>query len=441
MVGCSYDPADDTTFFPNAASLRIADVRKATIPLIALQLLQYRPNIETLELDFWNVRLGMDRTSKTDGLLKKLLDPPFQLRPPCLLAIRTLHLFAVDLRQNCDLLLTALDTTVLSDLVVVSCLKPNILFTQMSRLPAHARPHLERLVIFHSQQSQERAWVAANDPTDRVTKSINDLLLSTEDTISNLWIVMRGIHGYKKLLSPLVSGIQNHGRSLIRLTVDIRSHVPPFVDQQCAGWFPKVGWERLCASMTELRFLCVPFPPVVANEYCTSRREHRDYLASALQIPTLKTLISSTYPYPHHTTLFQPDDKRSYSPFSYIQRPYHVIPSVVPHDFYLTCLSRLVDKITKLRSQLIKNPTRDLDIVGFGLQERNHFMPELDYGLRPLFFVPSRTVTTGREERGMRFALKSKILRSELGESIVGFRNIDSLAKNRRKTDNLEIHP
>lgn len=111
-----------------------------------------------------------------------------------------------------------------------------------------------------------------------MTKSINDLLLAMEDTLSTIWIVMRGLFGHERLLGPLASGIEHHGKSLIRLTIDIRTSTPPFLDQQRVGWFPRGAWERICASMTKLEQLCVPCLPVVANEHCTARREHRNYL-------------------------------------------------------------------------------------------------------------------------------------------------------------------
>lgn len=122
-----------------------------------------------------------------------------------------------------------------------------------------------------------------------------------EDTISTLWIVMRGILGQLQLLAPLALGILNHGQSLVRLTVDIRSDVPPFIDQQCVGWFPRGCWERICASMTKLEFLCAPLPPVVADEHCTSRREHRDYLVTPLPPDqyigiTKRTFLGSSTP-------------------------------------------------------------------------------------------------------------------------------------------------
>lgn len=236
------------------------------------------------------------RNDPSDRLLKTLMAPPSYLRPPHRLAIKELHLHAVDLRRDCHLLLTALDTTVLKVLKVVCSRKPNDLFTQMSRLPTHARPQLRCLEILHLQQPMGQTWVSNDDHTDRVTKSINDLLLSTKNTLSSLWIVMRGIQGHEKLLGPLVSGIENHGQSLVRLTVDIRTHLPPFVDEQCVGWFPRAGWERVCASMTKLELLCVPFPPVVANEYCTSRREHRDYLVNSFPVCSPIRKLIQTFP-------------------------------------------------------------------------------------------------------------------------------------------------
>lgn len=67
-------------------------------------------------------------------------------------------------------------------------------------------------------------------------------------------------------------------------------------------------------------------------------------------------------------------------------------------------------------------------------------MPEHDYGLRPVFFVKSCTITLGREERGMRVGFKKEIWGSEeLGDLMRGtFKSIDVLAKNQRKADVIE---
>ncbi|KAL8935397.1 MAG: hypothetical protein Q9216_005444 [Gyalolechia sp. 2 TL-2023] len=447
VISGSNESKEEYTLHPCVNSLRIADVRDGSVPLIALQLLQSRPKIDILMLTFWNIMLNADyhanhRNAPSDGLLKKLMAPPAHLRPPHRLAIKELHLDFVDLRQDCHLLLTALDTTVLKVLEVIHCKGPRELLTQMSKLPARARPQLRRLEILHMHQPPRSNWVSDDDHTDRTIKSINDLLLSMNNTLSNLWIVMRGIQCQTTLLSPLVSGIENHGQSLFQLTVDIRTHLPPFVDRQCVGWFPQVGWERIAASMTKLELLCVPFPPVVANEHCTSRREHQDYLATALQIPTLKILISSTWPYPHHTTLFHPADKRPYGTVPFIDAPYHTSSAAcIPHTFYVTCLSHLVDRITGLRAELIRNPRRDLEVVGFGLFERNHFMKELYHGLRPTFFVKSCTVTMGREEICMR-PCGEELWDSDLGDLLMeGAQDVDWLARRERVSDAIEIHP
>ncbi|KAL8719609.1 MAG: hypothetical protein Q9225_003410 [Loekoesia sp. 1 TL-2023] len=345
-VGVSKNQGKEYTFHQHATSLRITDVGQGTIPLIALQLLQCRPKIDTLTLDFWAVRLHLEHGHHDDFhknlanaynkglLLKEIFAPPSYLRPPHRLALKELHLHAVDLRRSCRLLLTALDTTVLKVLEVVSCFRPDDLFTRMSKLSPDARPRLERLEIFYEQNSPEPTWVSDENHTDYTTKAINDLLLSMENTLSTIWIVMRGLFGHDRLLGPLASGIERHGKSLVRLTIDIRTP-----------------------------------------------------------------------------------------------------------NFYITCLSHLVDKITDLRSQLITDPRRNLEIIGFGLHERNHFMRELHLGLRPAYFVKSKTVTLGREQMVMRYSLVRKIQKSDSAGLISEVKDIDRLAKRRRRTNAHETHP
>lgn len=68
-------------------------------------------------------------------------------------------------------------------------------------------------------------------------------------------------------------------------------------------------------------------------------------------------------------------------------------------------------------------------------------MAELHYGLRPVFFVKSHTVTMGRAERGMRPG-QGEIWGSDFGYMLRnGVKEIDELAKIPRRTNEFEVHP
>ncbi|KAL9604117.1 MAG: hypothetical protein Q9219_000705 [cf. Caloplaca sp. 3 TL-2023] len=431
----------DYVFHENATSLRIADVGRGTIPDIALQLLRYRPKIDTLTLDFWDIRrrrkgaqLPVHHAMQLDAyrrglLLKEIFCPPDFLQPLQRLNLKALHLYAVDLSQGCQYMLTALNTQVLKTLTIISCAGIDNLLLAMSRLPVEARPQLCQLEIFYRQKFTR--MVSHNNHTDPTTESINDLLLSTVNTISTLWVVLRGISDQQKLLSPLTSGLENHSKSLVRLTLDIRTRRTPFVDKQFVGWFPQEDWKRICASMTRLEQLQVPFPPIVADGNGSMRSGYKRYA-----IATLRSLMSTTYPYMPSTLVSPSPDQ------SYIEGPDSCpLETTVSPEFYVTCVSHLAQQIRAMRSALYEKPARDLDVVGFGLSERGHFLPGFDSALRPMTFVKSKTVTLGKEEITMKHTPATNIWRSELAGLISGLRDIDARGKRRRRTNHCELRP
>lgn len=280
---------DLESFHEHATRLRITNLRETEIPGTVAHILQSR-RINSLTLDFWDDRVHADRTHnavptsfgqemRRNVLLSGLFSPAHPLKQPYRLALKELHLQAVNLRHNCSSMLATLDTTVLEELDINSCRGPWSLFNQMSKLPSESRPRLRSLRIFFSQPALlHTPWASPDDHTDRTTKSINNLLLSMNNSLSTLWVVMRGMYGHESLLDPLAPGLANHGQSLIRLTVDIRGHLPPFVDEPCADWFSQNTWEELCTSMAKLEQLYVPFPPMLADQYLEYRPDFKDYM-------------------------------------------------------------------------------------------------------------------------------------------------------------------
>ena len=112
---------------------------------------------------------------------------------------------------------------------------------------------------------------------------------------------------------------------------------------------------------------------------------------TALQIPTLKTLNATTWPYPLHTKLYHPNDTDSIERIPYIRGPWKAPQpykgSYMPVDFYHHCLGYLAEYIIQRRSELISNPYKTLDIMGFGLLEGEHFMSNLEDQLVAIYFI------------------------------------------------------
>lgn len=285
-------------FHQHATELRIADVGRGVLPAAALHILKERPQITTLTLDFRSIKCNLDNIGgdlfDDDGtplnhltkayhedLLKELFRPSKQLQRAVPLAVTTLHLHCVDLWYGPKYMSACFDWKVLETLHLVSCQRPDVLLTRMSQIPAERRPRLRKFHIYHEQHPWEVTWVSDDIRTDRTIYNVNEFLLSIKDTLVDLWIVMRGLRGQDRLLSPMAAGIANHGNSLLRLTADVRSCRPSHsaaTGAQWVGWFNSETWEQVCASMAQLEQLYVPFPPVVADEYMTSGDEYHLYL-------------------------------------------------------------------------------------------------------------------------------------------------------------------
>ncbi|KAL8779983.1 MAG: hypothetical protein Q9213_006672 [Squamulea squamosa] len=442
----------DNSFYGHATELRIADMDWGTVLTSALHVLKERPQIHTLELDFWSIRSNVDvvddglgnhvnadsielARAYYENLLKELFRPSKQLERASPLAITTLYLHCVDLWHGPRYLFAGLELRVLEKLHIISCPRVQNLLLKMSQLPTEKRSQLRHFHIYHEQDPAELTWVSDDNQTDRTIYSVNEFLLSIKDTLQDLWIVMRGLHRRDRLLNPMARGIANHGSSLLKLTADVRTCEPSHsatTGEQYVGWFPLDTWEEVCASMGQLEQLYVPFPLVVANEYMTARQEYHFYLDTALQIPTLKTLNMTTWPYPLHTKLFPPGDDRPSDPIPYIVGPWKTGRSSrtwFPIGFYHHCLKYIVDNIASRRSQLIFNPCKHLDIVGFGLLERNHYMSDLQNPLEPVYFVNPGWKRSDGEFPNMERRTYKEVSRTRRSALLSGAIDIDWLAK------------
>ncbi|KAL9600670.1 MAG: hypothetical protein Q9179_003133 [Wetmoreana sp. 5 TL-2023] len=390
------------SFYEQVTRLRIVAVDQSAAPVAALHLLQTQHGIDTLTVESCYyprlVRLEDDEDYYPfRRLLKGLFAPADQFRRAGPLSLKELNLHGVDIGNSPHDMFRAMNLPALETLRVTNCPGTDIMFTQMSKLPADTGLRLRTLRIYFEKESSELWFVSDTVHIDRTINSINDLLLSMKDTLQTLWIIMRGVRGRATLLGTLAPGIANHGASLLRLTVDVRTETPPLRGKQYVGWFPHDEWEQVCARFKRLEQLYVPFPPVVADENLSCREEFTEYLRAALQISTLKTLNMNTWPYPLQTKPFAPNDHAPYSDIPYIEAPWRAALSV-PESFYHHCLSFLVKEIVKRRSELISNPRRDLDFIGFGLYEDHHYIKGLHEDLSDVYFVRSKVTILGKEE-------------------------------------------
>ncbi|KAL8702515.1 MAG: hypothetical protein Q9201_004305 [Fulgogasparrea decipioides] len=356
------------SFYEQVTRLRIVAVDQSAAPVAALHLLQTQHGIDTLTVESCYyprlVRLEDDEDYYPfRRLLKGLFAPADQFRRAGPLSLKELNLHGVDIGNSPHDMFRAMNLPALETLRVTNCPGTDIMFTQMSKLPADTGLRLRTLRIYFEKESSELWFVSDTVHIDRTINSINDLLLSMKDTLQTLWIIMRGVRGRATLLGTLAPGIANHGASLLRLTVDVRTETPPLRGKQYVGWFPHDEWEQ----------------------------------RAALQISTLKTLNMNTWPYPLQTKPFAPNDHAPYSDIPYIEAPWRAALSV-PESFYHHCLSFLVKEIVKRRSELISNPRRDLDFIGFGLYEDHHYIKGLHEDLSDVYFVRSKVTILGKEE-------------------------------------------
>ncbi|KAL8729388.1 MAG: hypothetical protein Q9166_004781 [cf. Caloplaca sp. 2 TL-2023] len=439
------------SFGQHATDLRIADVADGKISVAAVQILKNRPQIDTLTLEFWSIKSRMDeffddedsddeaavfpdqriKDAYHKGLLKALFGLPRKPQGAKPLLLVTLNLHCVDLWHGPCYMFHSIDLAVLKNLRIVGCRRPDVFLTRMSELPAEKRPHLRLLRIYHEESEFETAWVSDDDETDRTIDSVNEILLSVKDSLQTLWIVMRGINGPERLLGPMAPGIANHGGSLRHLTVDVRGLVPSSrwpKGRQCVGWFPHQAWEHLCGSMAQLEQLYVPFPPVVADEHVLSQPDFEAYLGAALQLPTLRMLNINTWPYPLHTSILPPPEYRH--PIPFIVGPWRSnAPTPVPEDFYKHCLEYIAQNIMELRDELISNPHQPLDIIGFGLREKHHYMVNLQDSLFPVYFVASRATSLGKAFTLVKETSLKDMRHSDLAHLISEAWNIGWMAK------------
>ncbi|KAL8678314.1 MAG: hypothetical protein Q9186_005334 [Xanthomendoza sp. 1 TL-2023] len=295
---------DGASFRQHITDLRIADVRHGKMPAVALQILREPNRIDALTLEFWAIERKVEAFEDADndhdtvkaakarlrsafetGLLKGLFGTPKQPTLAQCLLLKTLKLHGVNLWHGPSYIFHAIDLKVLKMLQIIDCWSTDVFLLKMSQLPETRRPRLHHLDVYHEEHDDEPNWVSDNDHTDRTVNSIKEVLLSMEDTLDTLWIILRGIKGRKRPLVPIAQGVANHGATLRRLTIDVRNYIPAPQSRdsmQTVDWFPREEWEQVCASMTMLEQLYVAFPLIVADGLFSARPEFQDYLVRIL---------------------------------------------------------------------------------------------------------------------------------------------------------------
>ncbi|KAL8948651.1 MAG: hypothetical protein Q9222_005175 [Ikaeria aurantiellina] len=395
--------------YSSVTELRITDVLDGLIPYTAVSLLQALPTIDTLILEFWEMKLKLETDQDLDdddddlheafqkGLLRQLFAPPEELRPVEPIALVRLELHAVDLTKAHRYMLPALVLEALESLHVNSCPGADIFLSELSKLPQDRIPRLRRLKLYHEHTPFEYRYISQEPHTARTVRSLNELLLATKDTLQTLWIVIRGLHGHADPYGSLTPGVANHGGSLERLTMDIRGMSVEEKHQQ--------------------RIYCRLTGNVVMQ-------------STALHIPTLKTLNINNWPYPQSTPF---DGTSRHGPYADI--PYKVYFSKkignkhLPLSFYHSCLEMLAQRIARQRNRRVKKPGTDLEIVGFGIQESGHLFDRLAAQAQPVYFVRSLLSSLDDTSTIMRMCTLNKIMGSDKRELLDGVRDIDNVKK------------
>ncbi|KAL8911688.1 MAG: hypothetical protein Q9171_003178 [Xanthocarpia ochracea] len=161
---------------------------------IALDILENRPSIDTLALEFWGIKeeIGnlMDlpnlddnghttlqrlKNAYQDGLLRDLFGIPKKPVRTNQLSLVSLGLHGADLSHSPQYIFHAINLAILESLQVVGCYRTDIFLAAMAQLPVNKRPRLRQLDLY--VEEEETAWVSDADHTDRTVNSINEVLL------------------------------------------------------------------------------------------------------------------------------------------------------------------------------------------------------------------------------------------------------------------------
>ncbi|KAI4116787.1 MAG: hypothetical protein LQ345_002856 [Seirophora villosa] len=150
------------------------------------------------------------------------------------------------------------------------------------------------LTRFGIYQSRERLGpddlIGSVEDMERpdLAKELDIFLATTISPLRELWVCLTG---FDRL--PDVACITPHGTTLEWLFLDVRTlkGVP-------AATYPLAQWQQLCSNLEVVQQLDTAYPPVVADCDMGSHRSFSDHMRATVNIPSLKALGITDWPYP-----------------------------------------------------------------------------------------------------------------------------------------------
>ncbi|KAL9052753.1 MAG: hypothetical protein Q9206_004194 [Seirophora lacunosa] len=270
--------------------LRIMPGPREAFPQAACDLMKQHQEIKQLTLDMsHNAKASQENNLPLDsGILQKL----FANMKPSTTCLRVLDLTNVNLRGHHDAFFTALNFQNLRELMIVSCQGLEDFLLALNNT-AVERPSL-CLTRFGIYQSRE--WLGPNyfigsggdmEMPD-LAKELDIFLATTISPLRELWVCLRG---FDRL--PDVACITPHGTTLEWLFLDVRT-----LKGAPAAIYPLAQWQKLYSNLEVVHQLDTAYPPIVADCDMGSHRSFSDHMRATVNIPSLKALGITDWPYP-----------------------------------------------------------------------------------------------------------------------------------------------
>lgn len=225
----------------------------------ARKFLQDHQEIRALGLEFSHMEQSLE-VGEVDNLYTSggAVQALFTGLKPSAVCLRQLELTGVNLRGSHRDWFSTLNLQALEELSVVHCRNAEDFLAALNKSVDRPSTQLQEFTFYHSQQwNPPNPGTAAGSITKsvRVLEELDDLVGSTSNTLVWVWICLRG---FDKL--PNATKIAQHGKSLKRLFVDVRTQKGPW-----AVNYPLEEWRQLCSSLENIRQLDATYPPVVAD--------------------------------------------------------------------------------------------------------------------------------------------------------------------------------
>ncbi|KAI4245540.1 MAG: hypothetical protein L6R42_010158 [Xanthoria sp. 1 TBL-2021] len=277
MFGSLSSPSSSLHWLKDLEALRIMPQMDEAMPKMACELVKQHDTIRRLELDL--VHMHPDTNG---GEIKEPLTSSGGIHAligklePSSVNLRHLHLRGINLSTCHKALLSALDLSKLSSLLIVKCQYAEKFLAALAKSPSIHSMHLKEFTLHHS-----RPWEpidAATSPEeeheiDPLLAAVGLLLVKMPASLKELWICLRG---FNKL--PGVEGLIHHGSTLQSLFVDVREQKGP----DGMWMYDLVEWQRLCESLKSIQQLDMVYPKIAAPCQTTAYPVFCDYVVSLL---------------------------------------------------------------------------------------------------------------------------------------------------------------